>query len=60
MLLGVNVINILRTHFLYERCFSACMLLEKAAEMRRLYEKFESLTLMKLTTGVKQLDVYYY
>jgi len=48
---GVNFINILRTNFSYERHFSMYMLLEKAAETQRLYEKFVSLTLMKLTTA---------
>jgi len=43
---GVYVINVLRTNFLYERRFSCYFLALKELS----YEKFASLTLMKLTT----------
>ncbi len=47
MLLGVNFINVLRTNFSYERRFSSYIL----DLSKNLYEKFSSLTLMKLMVG---------
>jgi len=44
---GVNFINVLRTNFLYEHCFSSYVL----ALSKNLYKKFARLTLMKLTAG---------
>ncbi len=45
--LGVNFINVLRAHFLYERLLSNYVL----ALVKNSYKKCACLTLMKLTLG---------